>query len=54
MPYAKRGRGENLSRMFNALSRTSQVHSSGNSRYTMPIRPVANQVFTTSNEATCA
>jgi len=37
--------GENCGRRFNALSRASQVHFSGNSRGTLPIRPATNQVL---------
>jgi hypothetical protein len=33
----ERGRGESLNRRFNAISRASQVHSSGNYGDTVPI-----------------
>jgi len=41
----REGRGKNHDRRFNAVSRASQVHSSVNSRDTIPIRPATNQVL---------
>jgi hypothetical protein len=38
----EKGREENLDRRFNALSWASQVHSSGNSRDILPIKPATN------------
>jgi hypothetical protein len=38
-----------MAERFNALSRASQVHSSVNSRDTVPIRPATNQVLCPQN-----